>query len=135
MITYLLVSIASGILLAILDVAINANPLARRLFEVYQPIARTSFNPIVGVLIDLMYGFFLTMLFLLLYISLPGTTGIFKGIIFAIVVWFLRVFMSAASQWVMFNIPIKTLLYSLLAGLGQMLALGILYGLVFTGEV
>lgn len=34
-----------------------------------------------------------------------------------------------ASQWVMFNVPAKALLYSLVTGLGEMFALGVLYGL------
>jgi len=37
--------------------------------------------------------------------------------------------MYAASQWVMFNVPVETLLYSLVSGLGEMLILGVLYGL------
>ena len=37
--------------------------------------------------------------------------------------------MYTASQWVMFNVPAQTSLYSLIAGLGEMLILGVLYGL------
>jgi hypothetical protein len=44
-------------------------------------------------------------------------------------VWFFRVVMAVASQWMMFIIPIKTLLYTLVAGMGEMLILGVLYGL------
>jgi len=44
-------------------------------------------------------------------------------------VWFFRVIMSAASQWMMYAIPIKSLLYTVIAGSGEMLVLGILYGL------
>ncbi len=36
---------------------------------------------------------------------------------------------ATASQWVMFNVPVTALLYSLVAGLGEMLLLGVLYGL------
>jgi hypothetical protein len=43
--------------------------------------------------------------------------------------WLFRVVMSAASQWVMFNVPAQALLYSVGAGLGEMLILGVLYGL------
>jgi hypothetical protein len=48
---------------------------------------------------------------------------------FAVMAWFFRVVMSAASQWMMFNVPAETILYSLVAGLGEMLVLGVLYGL------
>jgi len=108
---------------------INANPLAQRLYEVYKPIARTSINPLAGIVIDLVYGFVLAAVFLLLYKSLPGKTGLVKGVSFAVLVWFFRVVMYTASQWVMFNLPVEALLYSLVTGLGEMLILGVLYGL------
>ncbi len=126
---YLIVSIVSGLLFGILDGVINANPLAQRLYAVYKPIARTSINPLAGIVIDLVYGFIMAGVFLLLYNSLPGETGLVKGVSFAFLVWFFRVVMHAASQWVMFNVPLKALLYSLVAGLGEMLILGVLYGL------
>ena len=129
MIGYILVSVVSGILFAILDGVINANPLAQRLYAVYKPIARTSINPLVGIVIDLAYGFVMAGVFLLLYDSLPGGIGLLKGVSFAVLVWFFRVVMSVASQWMMFKVPVKASLYTLLAGLGEMLILGILYGL------
>ena len=129
MIRYIIVSVVSGILFGVLDGVINANPLAQRLYEVYKPIARTSINPLAGILIDLVYGFVMAGVFLLLYESLPGGTGLVKGVSFALLAWFFRVVMYAASQWVMFNVPVETLLYSLVSGLGEMLILGVLYGL------
>ena len=126
---YIIVSISSGILFGILDGVINANPLAQKLFEVFKPIAKTSINPLAGIVIDVVYGFVMAGVFLLLYKSLPGETGLVKGLSFALLVWFFRVVMYTATQWVMFNIPIETLLYSLIAGLGEMLILGVLYGL------
>lgn len=126
---YIIVSLVSGILFGVMDGLINANPLARRLSEVYKPIARTSLNPLAGILIDLTFGFVMAGVFLLLYASLPGETGLVKGVSFAILAWFFRVVMSTASQWVMFNLPGKALLYSLLTGLGEMLVIGVLYGL------
>jgi hypothetical protein len=129
MLGYIVVSIVSGILFGILDGVINANPLAQRLYQVYKPIAKTSVNPLAGMAIDLVYGFVMAGVFLLLYESLPGGTGLVKGMSFACLVWFFRVVMYTASQWVMFNIPIEALLYSLVTGLGEMLILGVLYGL------
>jgi hypothetical protein len=126
---YIIISVISGIVFGILDGLINANPLAKRLYEVYKPIAKTSINPIAGIIIDLAYGFVMAGVFLLLYNSLPGETGLIKGVSFAALVWFFRVVMYTASQWVMYTIPIRTLLYSLVAGLGEMLVLGVLYGL------
>jgi hypothetical protein len=129
MIGYIIVSVVSGILFGILDGVINANPLAQRLYAVYKPIARTSINPLAGIVIDLVYGFIMAGVFLLLYKSLPGETGLIKGVSFAFLVWFFRVVMYAATQWVMFNVPLEALLYSLVTGLGEMLILGVLYGL------
>ena len=129
MTTYIIVSLVSGILFGVLDGVINANPFAVRLFEVYKPIAKQSLNMVAGTILDLAYGFILAALFLLLYPSLPGEAGLLKGVSFALLVWFLRVVMNVASQWMMYRVPAKALLYSLLAGLAEMLVLGILYGL------
>ena len=129
MLGYIIVSVVSGILFAILDGLINANPFAQRLYAVYKPIARTSLNPLAGIVIDLVFGFVMAGVFLLLHASLPGETGLVKGVSFAFLAWFFRVVMYTASQWVMFNVPAQTSLYSLIAGLGEMLILGVLYGL------
>ena len=126
---YIIVSVVSGILFGVLDGLINANPLAQRLYEVYEPIARTSINGFAGIAIDLAYGFIMAGVFLLLYRCLPGKTGLAKGVSFAVLVWFFRVVMAAASQWMMFDVPVEALVYSLVAGLGEMLILGVLYGL------
>ena len=127
--TYIIISVIGGILFGILDAVINANPLAQRLYTVYKPITKTSINPIKGIAIDLVYGFVMAGIFLLLYNSLPGEIGLIKGVSFAIMTWFFRVVMSVASQWVMYIVPAKTLLYTLIVGLGEMLILGVLYGL------
>jgi len=121
--------VVSGVLFGIMDGVVNANPFAQRLLEVYKPIARTSVNPVAGIVIDLAYGFVMAGVFLLLYESLPGSSGLLKGISFAVLVWFFRVAMSIASQWMMFRVRAQTVLYSLLTGLGEMRVLGILYGL------
>ena len=126
---YMIISVIGGILFGILDGVINANPLAQRLYKVYKPIAKTSINPLAGILIDLVYGFVMAGVFVLLYNSLPGETGLLKGVSFAILAWFFRVVMSVASQWIMYTVPSETLLYSLASGLGEMLVLGVLYGL------
>jgi len=129
MIRYLIVSVISGILFGVLDGVINANPVAQRLYDVYKPIAKTSLNLPAGIGIDLAYGFVMAGVFLLLYKSLPGATGLIKGVSFALLAWFFRVVMSVASSWIMFNVPAGALLYSLVTGLAEMLILGILYGL------
>ena len=130
MTSYLMISMISGILFGVLDAVINANPFAQRLYHVYTPIAKKSVNFVAGIAIDLLYGFVMAGLFLLLYDSLPGANGLLKGISYAIIAWFFRVVMYVASQWMMFTVPGKTLLYTLFTGLAEMVILGLLYGLV-----
>lgn len=132
MTTYIIVSLVSGIVFGVMDGLINANPVATRLFEAYKPIAKASLNFVAGIIIDLAYGFILAGLYLLLMPSLPGVSGLVKGISFALLVWFLRVVMNVASQWMMYKVPCKALVYSLMTGLSEMLVLGILYGLTLT---
>lgn len=126
---YVIVSIVSGILFGGMDALINANPYAERLYEVYKPITRASVNVLAGVVIDLLYGFALAGIFLLLYRSLPGGGGLLKGVSFALLAWFFRVVMGVISQWMLFDVPVSALAYTLATGLGEMLVLGILYGL------
>lgn len=129
MLPFVLVGAGSGVLFGIMDGVINANPLARRLMSVYKPIARTSINPIVGMGIDLLYGFAMAGIFLVLRASLPGQTGLLKGVSFGLMAWFFRVAMRTASDSMMFRIPPATTLYGLATGLAEMLVIGILYGL------
>jgi hypothetical protein len=128
MLRYVSVSIICGILFGVMDALVNANPLGRKLNEAFKPITRTSMNIAAGVVIDLAYGFALAIIFAVLYSSLPGATGLVKGISFAAVVWFFRVIMSTASNWIMFKIPGKTLLYNLGTGLVEMLVIGLICG-------
>ena len=129
MFRYIIISITSGILFGVLDGIINANPFARRLFDVYKPIAKTTVNVAVGIIIDLLYGFVMAALFLLLYQSLPGANDVMKGISFALIVWFFRVVMGVVTQWMRFKVPLSALYYILFTGLCELLVLGILYGL------
>jgi hypothetical protein len=129
MITYIIVSIASGILFGIMDGLIHANPLAQKLYRVYKPIARESLNTVAGIIFEFCYGFIMAGVFLLLYQSLPTEMGLTKGIGFGLMVWVFRVLMYAVSQWMMYKIPGKTIFYTIITGLGEMLVLGALYGL------
>lgn len=125
---YIIVSIINGFLFGMMDAIINANPFAQKIFAFYKPLARSSVNVPAGIFIDLIYGFVMGAIFLLIYPSLPGTNGLIKGIVFALILWFLRVFMSTASTWMILEIPIKNLLYVLISGLIEMLIIGIVYG-------
>ncbi len=126
---FFIVGLANGLLFGMLDGLIHGNSLARRLLEVYKPIAKTAINIPAGIVIDLAWGLIMGFVFLLLYDAWPGRTGLVKGLVFALVVWFFRVVMNAASTGMMFNVPAATLVYLVLAGLVEMLILGVVYGL------
>lgn len=128
MLRFFLVSVSGGILLGVMDGLANANSLARRLYEVYKPIARTSVNFAAGIAVDLIYGFALAAIYLALFRSLPGGSGLVKGLSFGCLLWFLRVFMYTASQWMMFEIPMGTIAYMLMTGLIECLVVAILLG-------
>jgi len=133
MLRYIVVSIVSGLAFGILDGLINANPMAVKVYELYKPIQRTKINVPVGVFIDLIYGFIMAGLFLLLYKAFPGKTGIQKGLIYGCIIWFFRVVMHSVSNWMMFEESLQTLLYTMLAGFVEMIILGLIYGLFFKG--
>ena len=127
---FILVSIGSGLLFGTMDAFINANPYAQKLLKVYEPITRKDINAIAGTFIDIVYGFALAGLFLLLTSSLPGESGLVQGLSYGLILFFLRVVMYVVTQWMMFTIPAKTLTYMLVTGLVEMLVLGVFYGLL-----
>ena len=129
MIRFILVGTISGVLFGFLDGMINANPLAQELFLVFRPIAKTTINVPAGIVIDLVYGFVMAGLFHVLHQSIPGRSGWAKGLNYGLIMWFFRVFMYAVTMWMIFTVPAQTLIYILLAGLGEMLVLGLFYGL------
>ncbi|RPH73511.1 hypothetical protein EHM76_05230 [bacterium] len=76
------------------------------------------------------YGFVISGIFLIIWPSLPTETGIVKGLTYGLGMWFFRVLMGVISNWMMFHVPVKTLLYFLFAGLIEMIILGIINGLI-----
>ena len=121
------VGLAAGLAFAVMDGLINANPVAQRLYAVYRPIARDSVNAPLGLTFDFVSGIVMAFLFVALGPALPGG-WVKKGMAFGLIAWFFRVAMGTASQAVMFRVPLSALLYGLLTGLAEMVALGLLYG-------
>lgn len=123
----LAVGLAAGMLFAIGDALLNANPLAQHLYAIYRPLSRQSVNAPLGLVFDLISGVVMALLFAELRPVLPG--GVFaKGAAFGVMAWFFRAAMGAASQVVMLRIPLATVAYGLAAGLLEMVALGWWYG-------
>ena len=130
MVNYLLAGGLGGILLAVMDGLLNANPAAIKLLAAFKPIARPSLSVAAGILIDLAFGFSLAALFTALRPAFPTSSGLLNGLIFGAGVWLLRTVMPLASQQVMFAIPLSAAAYQAGCGLLEMLVLGILFGLV-----
>jgi hypothetical protein len=124
------VGLVAGLALLVLDGVLNANPLAQRLYAVYHPIARSSVNALAGSVVDLAYGVILAALFATLRTSLPGDTSLLKGVSFGLLVWFLRVFMRVAGEWVTTIVPPSAHAYTLLAGLVQVLLVAVMIALL-----
>jgi hypothetical protein len=121
MLRQLLVGVVAGAAFLALDGVLNANPLARRLYTVHQPIARPSVNALAGSAVDLAYGVILAWMFVALRASMPGQTSIEKAASFGLMVWFLRVCMRVAGESVMTVVPASVHAYTLVAGLVQAL--------------
>ncbi|MCG6925229.1 MAG: hypothetical protein LJF30_07965 [Acidobacteria bacterium] len=126
MLRVIAVGLAAGVALLITDALLNANPLAQRLYAAYGPIARSNVNALAGSLIDLAYGSILAVLFVALWSGLPGETRLVKGLSFGLMVWFLRVVMRVASDWVATTVPLSTHAYTLVGGLVQILLVAVL---------
>ena len=124
----LLTGAGVGLVFAILDGLLNANPVAQHVYAAYRPIARQSVNAPLGLLFDIIAGVVMAMLFAGLQHALPGGP-ITRGLAFGLMAWFFRVAMGVAAQAVMFNVPGSALTYALFAGLIEMGVLGALYGI------
>lgn len=129
---YVAASLTVGVAFILLDAVVNANPLAEQAYAVFMPIVRPGIDIFAAIAIDLAYGFALNAVFLMLYQGLPGRSRLLKGVSFGLLVWFLRVVMGAAGQWVLFAIPVSTVTYMLASGLLEMLVLGALLGIMTT---
>jgi hypothetical protein len=130
MIRFITISVLSCILFAVLDGLINANPYARELMECYKPISKSKVSIATGVVIDLFYGFMMYGIFLIMFNCLPGENQFAKGLVYGLMIWFFRVLMSVASTYMMYQIPVKTMIYTLLTGFLEMVAIGSFYGLM-----
>ena len=130
MLNLFLASVVTGVLFGAMDALIHANPYARRLNAVYAPVAKADVNAVAGSLIDLVYGVVIAFVFVQLAPALPGATGLAKGLALGVGMWFFRVVMSAATTWMTYRVPPALLVYQVLTGLAEMLALGAVVGLL-----
>lgn len=66
------VGLAAGLLFAIMDGLISANPEAQHLYSVYRPLTRKAVNAPLGLTFDLVWGIVMAFLFVALTSSFPG---------------------------------------------------------------
>ncbi len=130
MLRYILISFFSGLIFAVLDGLINGNPYARKLMICYQPIAKSAINIPLGFIIDILFGFAMCGIFILIYNSLPGEKGVVKGVLYGLMMWFFRVVMSVISTYMTLKVPGKALIYLLISGLFEMMIIGLFYGIM-----
>ena len=130
---FIIASILTGLLFGAMDGLINGNPYASKLMECFKPIAKRAVNVPAGLVIDLVYGFIISGIFILIMPALPTEICIIKGLAYGLGMWFFRVVMGVISNWMMFTVPGKTLIYMLWTGLIEMVVLGIINGLILKG--
>lgn len=118
-----------GIAFGILDWIVYANPMVKNLKNIYEPVSRGLIHVTANFFIDIIYGIILCVFYLLLYNSLPGY-GIVKGLIYGILMWFLRIAILTFTQWMVYTTSIGAIIYMVFAGLIEMIIIGVLIGLL-----
>jgi hypothetical protein len=82
MIRFIIAAIVTGLLFGIMYGLIQANSFAIKLMECYKSIAKQMINIPAGLLIDLLYGFIISGIFIYIMPALPTDNGIVKGLIY-----------------------------------------------------
>jgi len=132
---FVVTAIITGFFFGIMDGMIYGNPYAARLMEVYRPLARKNVKFLAGMATDLLSGFIISAVFYLIMPVLPSDYGLIQGLLYGVILWYFKVFMNVTSDWMMFNIPRKTLFYILLTGLAEMIILGVTNGLMLKDKL
>ncbi|PIV54515.1 hypothetical protein COY52_11335 [Candidatus Desantisbacteria bacterium CG_4_10_14_0_8_um_filter_48_22] len=123
---FILVSMASGVILGVIDYICNTGSFTEDLKGFSGQLLLSAGKAASGLGINLALGFAMTGIFILLRKSFDGVI-IAMG--FALTVWFFRVTMFFIRKWMTFKAPLNDLVYVFIAGMSQMISLGILYEL------
>lgn len=116
-----------GFIFALLDFILHANPLVKNFPSIYEPVNRGWDIIMASFIIDIIYGTVLSLFYLVLYKSLPGQ-GMMKGVIYGILLWFLRITILTLTQWMVYPVSAGTIIYMIFAGLPEMIIIGALIG-------
>ncbi|MEA2075277.1 MAG: hypothetical protein U9O85_06040 [Euryarchaeota archaeon] len=119
-----------GILFIIFDmlIAISTSPI----FAPYSdlPIWKTPPNILAGLFFDLINGFILVAVYVIIYNGIPGF-GWKKGLYYGLIVGLFRVVMMSFSSIVMYNIPLKLVITSLITGYIEIAILCIILAVIY----
>lgn len=123
---FIIISVVSGLILGVIDFLFSNEDLSEGLSGFFRQFSESAREAAACIGINLALGFGMTGIFLLMKKSLPGFV-IVMG--FALAVWFFRVMMFFIRQWMTFKASANDLAYVFIAGVSQMITLGILYDL------
>jgi hypothetical protein len=123
-------SMVTGVLFILFDmlIAILTNPIYSPYSDL--PIWKTPPNILAGVIFDLINGFILVAVYMTIYNGIPGF-GWKKGLYYGLIVGFFRVVMMSFSTIVMYNIPLRLVITSLITGYIEIVTLCIILAVIY----
>ena len=122
--------IITGVLFIMFDmiIAISTSPI----FSPYSdlPIWKTPPDILAGLIFDLINGFILLAVYIIIYNGIPGF-GWKKGLNYGIIVGLFRVVMTSFSTIVMYTIPFTLVITSLVIGYIEIVILCVMLAVVY----
>ncbi len=123
-------SMVMGVLFIIFDmlIVISTSPI----FAPYSdlPIWKTPPNILAGLFFDLINGFILVAVYVIIYNGISGF-GWKKGLYYGLIVGLFRVVMMSFSSIVMYNIPLRLVITSLITGYIEIAILCIILAVIY----
>jgi len=126
----LLCSITTGVLFVIFDmvIAMSTSP-------VYSPYSDLTIwkippNILAGLIFDLINGFILVAVYMIIYKGIPGF-GWKKGLNYGIIVGLFRVVMMSFSTIVVYNVPLILVITGLITGYIEIVLLCVILAIIY----
>ncbi len=119
-----------GILFIVFDllISLSTSPIFSSFSDL--PIWKTPPNISAGIIFDLINGFVLVAVYMIIYNGIPGL-GWRKGFNYGIIVGLFRVVMTSFSSIVMYNIPLPLVITSLITGYIEIVLLCIIVAIIY----
>ncbi len=127
---FFMTGLITGFVFLMLDmfIAIATGPLLSPFSGL--PIWRNPPNIAAGAVFDIINGFILAGIFMVMYKGIPGS-GWRKGANFGIIVGLLRTVMSSFSALVMYATPAEVVMIQLVSGYAEIVILCVILSLVY----